>query len=319
LDTGRVTTPYTEYKAAEAWRLKYLAEMTAGSRHVGAENCTVGDLFDLLETDHAGKSSLPATLSRLKRLRAELGKIRVVDLREAQIEGYRHDRDAANATVNRELELLRRALNLGKRATPPLVIHTPFVRMVPEKNIRTQRISHEQYKALIETLRAPERYAAIIAYHIGWRRGAILGLTWDRVDWSAKVIRPPANQAREKRVGTAPIYGDMQEALKACMAVESDCVIHRANGSKVIDIRKAWDKACLSAGLPGFRFHDFRACAVSNLVDFGVSPYDAMQISGHKTLSMLQRYDIVSTKRLAEIGRRMEERFSGIEPGRPRK
>lgn len=310
LDTGRVTTPHTEYKAAEAWRLKHLAELATGARYVGAENCTVNDLLDLVEKDHAGKSSLPATLSRLKRLRAELGKIRVVDLREAQIEGYRSDRDAAHATVNRELEVLRRALNLGKRATPPLVAHAPFVRMVRERNIRTQRISHEQYKALIETLRTPERHAAIIGYHVGWRRGAILGLTWDRVDWAGKALRPPPNQEKEKRVGTAPIYGDMQDALRECLKVESDWVIHRANGSKVIDIRKAWDKACISVGLAGFRFHDLRACAVSNLIDFGVSPYEAMQITGHKTLSMLQRYDIVSTKRLAEIGRRMEEKFA---------
>jgi hypothetical protein len=46
---------------------------------------------------------------------------------------------------------------------------------------------------------------------------------------------------------------------------------------------------------------------VSNLIDFGVSSYDAMQILGHQTDSMLRRYDIVSTKRLREIGRQMEE------------
>jgi hypothetical protein len=46
---------------------------------------------------------------------------------------------------------------------------------------------------------------------------------------------------------------------------------------------------------------------MSNLIDFGVSPYDAMQISGHQTDSMLRRYDIVSTKRLRDIGRQMEE------------
>lgn len=313
LDTGRVTTPHTDYKAAEAWRLKHLAELASGTKHVGAENCTVNDLFDLVEKDHAGKASLPATRSRLKRLRAELGKIRVVDLREAQIEGYRHDRDAEHATVNRELEVLRRALNLGKRATPPLVVHAPFVRMVREKNIRTQRITHEQYKALIGALRTPERYAAIIAYHVGWRRGAVLGLTWDRVDWAGKALRPPANQSKEKRVGTAPIYGDMQDALKECLKVESDWVIHRENGCRVVDIRDAWNKACNSVGLAGFRFHDLRACAVSNLIDFGVSPYEAMQITGHKTMSMLQRYDIVSTKRLAEIGRRMEEKFAELD------
>lgn len=134
----------------------------------------------------------------------------------------------------------------------------------------------------------------------------ILGLTWDRVDWEAGALRPPAEQEREKRVGTAPIYGDMQNALRDCLG-ESPCVIHRENGSAVVDIRKAWTAATKAVGLEGFRFHDLRACAVSNLIDFGVSPYDAMQISGHQTDSMLRRYDIVSTKRLREIGQQMEQ------------
>ena len=83
--------------------------------------------------------------------------------------------------------------------------------------------------------------------------------------------------------------------------------IHRVNGSAVVDIRKAWAAATKAVGPEGFRFHDLRACAVSNLIDFGVSPYDAMQISGHQTDSMLRRYDIVSTKRLRDIGRQMEQ------------
>lgn len=318
LDGQRVTTPYIERKAAEAWRRKFLAGEASGARSVGAENCSLDDLFDLLEQDHRDKRSLAATRSRLKRLRTALGKIRVVDLREAQIEGYRADRMKETrrlkgggeratqpAAVNRELEVLRRALNLGKRATPPLVQHAPFVRMTKERNIRTQRISHEQYQALIGALRVPERHAAVIAYHTGWRLGVILRLTWDRVDWEAGALRPPAEQEREKRVGTAPIYGDMRAALKACLG--SEYVIHRDSGSAVVDIRKAWDAAVNSIGLTGFRFHDLRACAVSNLIDFGVSPYDAMQISGHQTDSMLRRYDIVSTKRLREIGRQMEQ------------
>ena len=308
LDGERVTTPYTEAKAAEAWRRKFLAEEAQGKRNVGAENCTLADLFTLVERSYQGKASAASVRSRLKRLRDELGPVRVVDLRQAQIDGYRDDRKAKPATVNRELELLRRALNLGKRHTPPLVAHVPFIDMLKVQNVRTRRITHEQYLALIEVLRTPERYAAVIAYHTGWRLGVIRGLTWDRVDWANKVIRPPEHQSKEKRVGTAPIYGGMQDALKACIG--SRYVIHRENGSPVVDIRKAWDKAVNSVGLAGFRFHDLRACAVSNLIDARLSPHDAMQIVGHKTHAMLQRYDIVSAKRLQGLGEKVEAMFS---------
>lgn len=309
LDGKRVYTDHTDAKAAEAWRRKFLADEAKRTRNVGAENCTLNDLFALVEKAYRDKASAASMRSRLKRLRKELGAIKVVDLRQAQIDGYRDDRKAKPATVNRELELLRRALNLGKRHTPPLVDHVPFIPMLKVQNVRTRRITHEQYLALIEVLRTPERYAAVIAYHTGWRLGVIRGLTWDRVDWANKVIRPPENQSREKRVGTAPIYGGMQDALKVCMG-ESEWVIHREDGAPVVDIRKAWDKAINSVGLAGFRFHDLRACAVSNLIDAGLSPHDAMQIVGHKTHAMLQRYDIVSAKRLQGLGQQVEAMLS---------
>ncbi len=328
LDGKRVTTPYTEHKAADAWRRKLIAGESAGARNVGAENCRMSDQFDLLQKDHDKKASGPFTEYRLRRLRKELGKIRVVKLTPAQIEGYAEDRldeirilkDGTGrpthpATVNRELELVRRALNLGKRATPPLVHHAPFVQMLRVENIRTQTITHEQYLELVGALSAPERYAAIIAYHTGWRLGVIRGLRWDQVDWKEGVIRRPIEQDGKKRVGTAPIYGDMHAALKACMEVESDYVIHREGrgraGKPIVDIRSAWDAAVNSVGLAGFRFHDLRACAVSNLMSAGVSAYDAMQISGHKTDSMLRRYDIVDPKRLRAIGEQVEEKIFG--------
>ncbi len=329
LDGQRVTTPYVEHKAAEIWRRKVLHEEGQG-RNVGAENCLMSDLFDLVKESHKGTSQYDATKSRLKHLRKALGKIRVVALRPAQIDGYAEDRldeirilkdgtgrPTRPASVNRELELLRRALNLGKRHTPPLVAHAPFVEMLKVENIRTRRITHEEYQMLIEALRTPERYAAVIAYHTGWRLGVIRGLAWDQVDWEEMVIRRPIEEDGKKRVGTAPIYGDMQEALKACMEVESDYVIHRERrgraGKQVVDISKAWQTATLSVGLAGFRFHDLRACAVSNLMSAGVSAYDAMQISGHKTDSMLRRYDIVDPKRLREIGKQVEESFGSRE------
>lgn len=311
LESERVFTPYglEDKRAAESFRRKYLAEAASGERAVGAENCRIDHLLDLVVEDYRqqGKRSVGSLQSRLKHLRPHLGRVYAAELTERHLQQYRSMRleVAKPATANRELEVLRRALNLGKRRG--LVIAPPHVELMPLNNVRTQRISQAQYRSLIDVLREPERTAAIIAYHIGWRLGAVLGLTWDRVDFDQMVIFPPTEQTSQKAVGQAPIYGDMVQALAKARRDESSYVVHRSDGRPAVDIRKAWQTATRAIGLEDFRFHDLRACAASTLSDAGVPHHEIKRILGHKTDSMFDRYRITSARRLRDIGRQVQQ------------
>ena len=75
---------------------------------------------------------------------------------------------------------------------------------------------------------------------------------------------------------------------------------------------KTWQTACRKAGCPGRIPHDFRRTAVRNLVRPGVPERVAMQLTGHKTRSVFERYNIVSDGDLRTAAARLNEQTGTI-------
>lgn len=85
-----------------------------------------------------------------------------------------------------------------------------------------------------------------------------------------------------------------------------DFLLTRANGEPVKDYRGSWDALTEAAKMPGLLFHDLRRSAVRHMVRRGVTERVAMRISGHKSRSVFDRYDIVSESDLADAALKVE-------------
>lgn len=242
------------------------------------------------------------------------GGLRAVDITTDQVRAYtdkRQQQRASNGSINRELAALKRTLNLAAAMTPPKMVRVPYIPMLKESNVRKGFFEHGEYLALRHEL--PKHLQAVLTfgYYTGAREGEILGLKWEQIDLQARTVHLEPGSTKNDQPRTIPVTGELLETLKMQKAIrdksspQCDYVFSRV-GNRIGSFHVAWKSACKRAGIPGKLFHDLRRTAVRNMVRAGVPERVAMAISGHKTRSVFDRYNIVAERDLHDAARRLE-------------
>jgi len=130
-------------------------------------------------------------------------------------------------------------------------------------------------------------------------------LTWKQVDRNQGIVRLEVGETKNDAARTVylddelkEIFNHQWESRKTAQKLFSYVFLNRKGSDRIKRFDKAWKKACLEAGIGIRLFHDFRRTAVRNIVKSTVPERVAMMISGHKTRSVFDRYNIVNDQDL---------------------
>ena len=236
-----------------------------------------------------------------------LGAITADDIRAYQ--AHRHVKGRSGRTINHEVGLLRRVMKRGK------VWHRVAgdFKFLKFKKSAGQALTQAQKANLLKVAASrPDwqiaRLAAILALNTTMRSCEIKGLRWRDVNWLDRILSVCSSKT-DAGVREIPINGSAWNILRELhvraqllgTSGEDSPVFAVAPGRPVKSWRSAWKSLTAAAGIPGFRFHDCRHHAVTELAESQTSDLTIMEISGHIDRAMLKAYSHVrlATKRNA--------------------
>ena len=174
--------------------------------------------------------------------------------------------------------------------------------LIKGSDVRDRILSPDEFKSLVSKARGHTKHIIMMGYYSGMRKGEILKLTWNKVDLASRMIRLDAKDTKDKEKRNIPICDELYNMLVSLpnrlKKSNEDNRVFQYNGSPISDIRAGLKKACKDAGIKygrfvdeGFIFHDLRHTFNTNMRKAGIQESVIMEITGHSTREMFDRYN----------------------------
>ena len=278
---------------------------------------TIAAALQLYIADRAAIVAAPERLHQTTRqLVPVLGKY-LIDRRlthrvRTYIESRRQD-GVQNPTIRRELVTLRAAIRLAWReghisAAPPFPLP-------PNNPGRHRALSRHEIRRLITAARSDDqvRLFIVLAMATGARRGAILELTWDRVNFGMRQIdfrAPHPRAARRKNRAVVPMDIRLRRILHAARGLRE--ANQRVITLDATALRRRLNAVAARAQIAGpITPHLFRHTAATELLR-RVPLVIASRMIGHRSVAITEQvYGHLTVGDLA-AGARSLARFAGL-------
>ena len=274
-------------KEAEAEAIDVFRRETFRSTPKGA---TVDQIWAAYVRDLGDKPTAKTMGYTGKAILPHFGPFQPQDIDKALCQAYQRTRKAEGkkqGTIWTELGHLQSALNFGKKARM-FEGATPHIWRPAKPDSDKRILNTGEIRALISSAHDPHiRLALILLLSTAARVGAVLDLTWDRIDLERGVINL-RNEDGATRKGRAvvPMNASTRAALQtANEAALSDFVIEYAGGP-VKSIRKGVSNAIERAGIGHVTIHELRHTAAVHLLGAGIPIEKVSQYLGHSNVQI---------------------------------
>lgn len=254
-----------------------------------ATGLTVADVWRGYCEDHAGR---PATVTMgytWKAIGPHFGHLRPDQITLGHSRSYsaaRAKEGRAPGTVWTELGHLRTALNWAHKTGQ--IDRSPHIERPQKPAPKDRYLTRTEARRLIDAAREPHiRLAILLMLSTAGRVGAILDLTWTRVDLDRNQInlRTDSIGPRKGRA-VVPINKGLRAALTVAReAAMSEFVVEWAGG-RVRSIRRGFMSAAEGAGLEGVSPHTLRHTSAVHMAEAGVPMDQISQYLGHSNVQI---------------------------------
>ena len=277
------------------------------------------------------KASYQKNARVMERLKDFLGDAKLSRITAGHIEQYRlmrlaekSARDGKSAlsltTINREVEVLRAML--GKAVKWGFLGKNPArqVEDYDEDNSREKYLSNDEVRRLLRATKRSRsallRPAVYLALETGMRKSELLGLRWSDVHFEERQIYVPDTKSGEPR--HVPMSRRAHWVLRKLAArnpLGAGWVFESRDreGAKApaLDVKTAWRRALVRAGIEDFHFHDLRHTMASHFAMKGGNLYALAMILGHSNPKItIDRYAHLSPEFVNEQRRVMDRTYS---------
>lgn len=248
------------------------------------------------------KRSWRSDVEYVEVLIGEFGDKKLDEITPAMIEKFkskrresitRRGKKRAPASVNRELEALSRIYTLATDQDLAAVNPCHKVKKLLMDNARTRYLSVEEEERLLEVMTGRITHLGpivIIAIDTGLRRGELLSLEKEQVDFILNVINVKRTKSGKGR--TVPMTPRVSEELKRlCENSDSRYLFGNPDTGKAItDVKHSFTSAARAAGIEDFTFHDLRHTFGTRLAASGADVVKIKELMGHSSITTTMRY-----------------------------
>lgn len=285
-DARRISLRTTDPEIADRRIAQIRRDATRPSDH------TVEWLWAAYVHEKQGRAILETMRHTWKALKPRFGHLQpdaiTVDLCREHTESRRMT--VSDGTIHTELGHLRMVLSWAQKRR--LIEQAPHIERPSKPAPKDRWLSRDEARAVLDGAAMPHvRVAMVLMLATAARVGAVLSLTWDRVDFERGKIHltDPADKTIRKERASVPMNGMARAALiEAQRGATTDYVIEWA-GKPVASIKRGIATAAKNAGVEGISAHVFRHTAAVWMAEQNVPMPRIAQYLGHRDSKVTER------------------------------